>query len=128
MRTEVASSSAVLNESERSQGKSNATGALPSREFYKATSFLSIWGPCRGIGDEYLSCVTTEGMGMCKPLRRQFEQCTNETRNIAITMLDQLALQACSHVEAGSPSDTLVVKRNCAAEFILRQQNGPRQS
>ena len=108
--------------------QNSTTDAVPSRIFYKATSFLSIWGPCRRVGDEYLSCVTTEGMGMCKPLRRHFEQCASETSGYSIAMLDQLAIQACSHVDAAIPEDKNIVKRNCAAEFMLRQQNGPQQS
>ena len=105
--------------------------AMPS-EIYRATSFISIWGPCRRVGDEYLSCVVTAGMGMCKPLRRNFERCAAETSEHAIEMLDQLALQACSHLdnsqEHKSNADRTAAKRSCAAEFLLRSQpQGPMQ-
>lgn len=97
---------------------STTDNSMPSRDFYKASSLLSIWGPCRHIGDSYLSCVVTEGMGMCKPIRRNFEQCATETAEYSIAMLDQISLQACSHISGKEGS---AAKRNCAAEFILQQ-------
>jgi hypothetical protein len=113
----------------------HAAGAVsPSEDFYRTTSFLSIWGPCRRVGDEYLSCVVTAGMGMCKPLRRNFERCATETSGHAVEMLDQLSLQACTHLDNDkefqslSRTDQAIAKRNCAAEFILRSQpQGPMQ-
>lgn len=104
---------------------------LPTQDFYKSVAYLSIWGPCRGVGDEYLNCVVTEGMGMCKPLRRTFEKCAMETSGSGVQMLDQLANQACQHVglDADNPKDRLVARRNCAAQFMMsqqqQQQNGP---
>ena len=110
----------------------SATTVLPTDDLYRATSLISIWGPCRRVGDEYLSCVVTSGMGMCKPLRRNFERCATETSEHALGMLDQLAVQACSHLdnvkEFKSNDDRTVAKRNCAAEFLLRSQpQGPMQ-
>ncbi|CAB9530493.1 expressed unknown protein [Seminavis robusta] len=92
--------------------------AAATPELYRATSLLSIWGPCRRVGDEYLSCVVLSGMGMCKPLRRTFEQCAAETAEYSTSVLDQLASQACGHVEDSNPA----AKRNCAAEILLMQQ------
>ena len=112
-----------------------AATTVPSQDFVRAASLISIWGPCRRVGDEYLSCVVTAGMGMCKPLRRTFEQCAQETSDHAVGMLDQLALQACSHIDNSNPNnnnnnkkDMIIAKRNCAAEFLLRSQpQGPMQ-
>ena len=95
----------------------------PNNDYRRAASLISIWGPCRRVGDEYLSCVVTAGMGQCKPLRRLFETCAQETSGHAVGLLDQLALQACGHVE-----ENAVAKRNCAAEVLLRSQpQGPMQ-
>lgn len=100
-------------------------GIMPSREFYRATSLLSIWGPCRRIGDEYLSCVVTEGMGMCKPLRGHFERCATETAGYSMAMLDQLAMQteSCQQWDSLDPDNKAAAMRNCAADLMLKQQN-----
>jgi len=92
-----------------------------NREFYRAASFLSIWGPCRGIGDAYLSCVLSEGLGMCKPVRRVFEQCGADTSVYSLAMLDRVGDQACSHIPESEQN--VPARRNCAAQFILKQYN-----
>ena len=48
---------------------------LQRREISTAAAVMSISGRCRQIGDVYLTCVATAGLGMCRSLRANFERC-----------------------------------------------------
>ena len=66
---------------------------------------------------------------MCKPLRRSFERCATETTGYSMAMLDQIATQTqtCQQFESlPSIDNRTAALRNCAADFMLKQQNyGP---
>lgn len=62
-------------------------------ELDTATAILSLSGPCRNIGDIYLTCVATRGLGQCRPLRAGFESCAKETANNSRTMLGTIGAQ-----------------------------------
>ena len=58
-----------------------------------ASAILSISGPCRQIGDIYLACVATKGLGQCRPLRAGFEGCAKENATNSMAMLGSIGSQ-----------------------------------
>ncbi len=49
------------------------------QEINIAAAILSLSGPCRSVGDIYLACVATAGLGQCRHLRASFENCAKAT-------------------------------------------------
>ena len=80
-----------------------------------AAAFLSTSGPCRAIGDVYLTCVATAGLGMCRSLRAEFEQCAKSTEAQSQQMLQELGDQVCRQL----PTDT--ERLACAADLVNQQ-------
>jgi hypothetical protein len=72
---------------------------LKRREIGTAAAVLSLSGPCRGVGDIYLTCVATAGLGMCRSFRADFEQCAKATAEGSTEMLQQIGEQMCGHIE-----------------------------
>jgi hypothetical protein len=88
---------------------------LQRREISTAAAVMSISGPCRQVGDIYLTCVATAGLGMCRSLRATFEQCAKGTAENSTEMLGGLSAQMCGHVE-GEEEQML-----CAARLVNQQ-------
>ena len=88
---------------------------LRQREISTAAAVLSISGPCRQVGDIYLTCVATAGLGMCRSLRATFEQCAKQTAENSTSMLRGLGDQVCAHVEGEDE------KLLCAANMVNAQ-------
>jgi hypothetical protein len=66
------------------------------------------------VGDLYLTCVATAGLGMCRSLRAQFELCAKANQESSMQMLQELGREICSHV----PEKEQLL---CAADLINRQ-------
>mmetsp|Transcript_106818 Transcript_106818/g.159732 ORF Transcript_106818/g.159732 Transcript_106818/m.159732 type:complete len:120 (+) Transcript_106818:114-473(+) len=66
---------------------------LRQREIGTAAAVLSLSGPCRGVGDLYLTCVATAGLGMCRSFRSDFEQCSKSTAESSTEMLGSIGEQ-----------------------------------
>ena len=97
-----------------------------------ATAYLcTASGPCRSIGDVYLACVATAGLGMCKSYRHAYQNCTKKcSGTIGRDMLQGLGEQACSHIECTNEQTKEDDKMSCAAGFVMSQmmaaaQQGP---
>ena len=86
------------------------------QEIEMATAFMSVAGPCRVVGDVYLSCVATAGLGMCRTLRAQFEQCANESAPESRAMLNAYSQQVCAHI----PEDDQA-RLQCGAQMVMQQ-------
>lgn len=70
------------SESSSNNTNNNSVGDTnPNRdqEINIASAILSLSGPCRSVGDIYLACVATTGLGQCRHLRASFEQCAKAT-------------------------------------------------
>jgi hypothetical protein len=63
------------------------------QEIDMAAAVLSLSGPCRNVGDMYLTCVATQGLGQCRALRSGFEQCSKETAANSKDMLASMGAQ-----------------------------------
>lgn len=85
-----------------------------------AAAILSISGPCRNIGDIYLSCVATKGLGQCRPLRAGFESCAKETAANSRAMLGSIGAQM--FPDADKKEDQALI----AAQMIIQQLFQPR--
>jgi len=81
------------------------------QELDTAAAFLSLSGPCRQVGDVYLACVATAGLGMCRHLRASFEQCAKVTREESLSQLQLIGQQQCSKEKD---------KEQCAAQLVLQ--------
>mmetsp|Transcript_17217 Transcript_17217/g.23672 ORF Transcript_17217/g.23672 Transcript_17217/m.23672 type:complete len:119 (-) Transcript_17217:285-641(-) len=92
------------------------------REIEVATALMSIWGPCRGVGDAYLACVATSGLGMCKSIRYGFQQCAQASMQSSTDSLTALGSHMCSHVPEGSEE-----RARCAAQIVFAQQAASQQ-
>jgi hypothetical protein len=93
--------------------------ASPSRqeqEIEMATALMSVSGPCRVVGDIYLSCVATAGLGMCRSLRAQFQECTKAVGPESREMLDLFSQQACAHIR-----DDDQKRLQCGAQLVMQQ-------
>jgi uncharacterized protein HemX len=89
-------------------------------EIRTATAFISTSGPCRGIGDVYLTCVATAGLGMCRSLRAQFEQCTASSQATSREMLQELGAELCRHMtQSNNNNDN--ERLLCAANLVNEQ-------
>lgn len=66
---------------------SQAPDVQQQQEIDTAAAFLSLSGPCRQVGDVYLACVATAGLGQCRHLRASFEQCAKRSREESIAQL-----------------------------------------
>ena len=88
---------------------------LRRREISTAAAVMSIAGPCRQVGDIYLACVATAGLGMCRQLRATFEQCAKGTAEQSTAMLGGFGEQVCAHVS--DPDEQLL----CAAQLVNQQ-------
>jgi hypothetical protein len=86
------------------------------QEIETATALMSVSGPCRVVGDVYLSCVATAGLGMCRSLRVQFEQCVNESAPESRQMLDLFSQQVCAFI----PDDDQK-RLQCGAQMGMQQ-------
>jgi hypothetical protein len=82
-------------------------------EINTAAAILSLSGPCRGVGDVYLACVATAGLGQCRHLRASFEQCAKATASGSKEYLGMLG-------ELNSPPDEKD-KELYAAQMVNRQ-------
>lgn len=84
-----------------------------------ATALLSISGPCRSVGDVYLTCVATAGLGMCRSWRATFERCAKQTRDgYGMSMLRNIAnSEMCSHIDNTKEEDKLM----CATAIVNQQ-------
>jgi hypothetical protein len=80
-----------------------------------ATAFLSTTGPCRAVGDLYLTCVATAGLGMCRNLRAEFERCTRDTQPLSRQLLRELGDQLCR--QHAAEEDRWL----CAADLVNQQ-------
>jgi hypothetical protein len=89
---------------------------MAENEIRTATAFISTSGPCRGIGDIYLTCVATAGLGMCRSLRGQFEQCTKDMELTSRDMLNEFGAELCRHLPPNGSDRPL-----CAANLINQQ-------
>lgn len=90
------------------------------QEINTAAAFLSIDGPCRQVANVYLACVATAGLGMCRHLRANFEDCAKSTRQEAreqITFIGGATSQCEKHDD-----QTL-----CAAQMALKHYLPPQQ-
>jgi hypothetical protein len=87
------------------------------QEIEMATALMSVSGPCRVVGDVYLSCVATAGLGMCRTLRAQFEQCANESAPESREMLNMFSQQACAHIGDDDQNGRL----QCGAQLVMQQ-------
>eukprot|EP00586_Coscinodiscus_wailesii_P014041 CAMPEP_0172504290 /NCGR_PEP_ID=MMETSP1066-20121228/177313_1 /TAXON_ID=671091 /ORGANISM="Coscinodiscus wailesii, Strain CCMP2513" /LENGTH=114 /DNA_ID=CAMNT_0013280405 /DNA_START=142 /DNA_END=483 /DNA_ORIENTATION=+ len=96
-------------------GSSASYEEMREREINTAAAVMSTSGPCRQIGDVYLTCVATAGLGMCRGLRASYEQCAKETRDGSKVVLGTLANQACGHVDGQDE------KLLCAANLVNRE-------
>lgn len=81
-------------------------------EVNTATAILSLKGPCQGLGDIYLACVATAGLGQCRSLRASFEKCCHENKEESLRYLNMIGTQVCPDEED---------KELCAA-LVLNQQ------
>ena len=63
----------------KSLDRASTSFARQEQDIEMATALMSISGPYRVVGDIYLSCVGMAGLGMCRSLRAQFEQCAKES-------------------------------------------------
>ena len=88
---------------------------LRNREISTAAAVMSISGPCRQVGDIYLACVATAGLGMCRQLRATFEQCAKGTAEQSTAMLGGFGEQVCAHI---SDRDEQLL---CAAQIVNQQ-------
>lgn len=84
-------------------------------ELDTASAILSLSGPCRNIGDVYLTCVATRGLGQCRPLRADFESCAKETAKNSRAMLGSIGRSM--FPDAGNEKDQALA----AARMINRQ-------
>jgi hypothetical protein len=84
---------------------------LRAQEVDTASAFLSIEGPCRQVGNVYLACVATAGLGMCRSLLAEFEACAKDTQLEAREQLTLIGQRNCE----GSDDPQL-----CAAQMALR--------
>jgi hypothetical protein len=83
-------------------------------EINTAAAILSLPGPCRAVGrDVYLACVATAGLGQCRHLRAQFEECAKATASGSKEYLGMLG-------ELNSPPDEKD-KELYTAQMINRQ-------
>lgn len=80
----------------RFQGKEK--GEQTQNDIDSAAAFISSTGPCQGFGDLYLVCVATAGLGMCRSLRAQFEQCAKTQHKASKKVLQELGSQLCPHI------------------------------
>jgi hypothetical protein len=90
-----------------------------------AAAYLSSTGPCQGFGDLYLTCVATAGLGMCRSLRGQFEQCAKAQHDASVKLLHELGSQLCPHIttenNGGNGSD--IENRRLDRERLLCAAN-----
>ena len=88
-----------------------------------AAAYLSTTsGPCRHIGDMYLTCVATAGLGMCKSYRYAYQQCVAEvSEEYGKNMLRDLADQVCGHIDAKGRKNSEEERMDCASGFVLGQ-------
>lgn len=93
------------------QGQEPTFCQLRAQEVDTASAFLSIEGPCRQVGNVYLACVATAGLGMCRSLRADSEACAKDTRLEAREQLTMIGQRNCE----GSDDPQL-----CAAQMALR--------
>lgn len=94
---------------------------LESQEIDMAAAILSLSGPCRNVGDVYLACVATEGLGQCRALRAGFEQCSKETAKKSKLMLSSIGGQVFADLKS-EEEQTL-----SAARLVNRQLMEPQQ-
>lgn len=83
------------------------------QEIKTAAAILSLSGPCRAVGDIYLACVATAGVGQCRHLRASFEQCAKATAPGSKEYLGMLG-------ELNCPPDEKD-KELCAAHLVNTQ-------
>ena len=105
----------------RSTSQSEGSAPDPRQEeIDTAAAFLSIAGPCHAAGNVYLACVATAGLGMCRHLRANFEQCAKAQLDASRERLKIIGEQQCS------PDET--DKEICGARLVLRHYMPPRPS
>lgn len=83
------------------------------QEINTAAAILSLSGPCRAVGDVYLACVATAGLGQCRHLRAAFENCAKSTADDSKEYLEMVGDLNCPPDEKD--------KAFCAAKLINRQ-------
>mmetsp|Transcript_426 Transcript_426/g.586 ORF Transcript_426/g.586 Transcript_426/m.586 type:complete len:136 (-) Transcript_426:413-820(-) len=81
-------------------------------EINTAAAILSIAGPCRALGDVYLTCVAIAGLGECRHLRATFEQCAKASQESSRGYLDMIGSQWCEDKDD---------KVFCAAQMVNQQ-------
>ena len=81
------------------QAKLDKAAEMRNAEINTAAAVLSLSGPCRQVGDVYLACVATAGLGMCRSLRYNFEQCAKATSEESKEMLAGIGNQMFGYVE-----------------------------
>ena len=85
---------------------------LREAEIQTASAILSIGGPCRAIGDVYLTCVATAGLGQCRHLRASFEDCAKSTMEGSRAYLQTIGDQWCKDEDD---------KTFCASQLVNQQ-------
>jgi hypothetical protein len=91
------------------------------QEIDMAAAVLSLSGPCRNVGDMYLTCVATQGLGQCRALRAGFERCSKETAANSKAMLGSMG----AHIFADLKSEE--EQTLSTARMVNRQLMQPQQ-
>jgi hypothetical protein len=89
--------------------------SIKVQEIEMATALMSIAGPCRIVGDIYLSCVATAGLGQCRSLRAQFEQCGIQSAPESRVMLGKFSKKACAQIDDDQD------QMQCGAQMVMKQ-------
>lgn len=88
----------------RGGSDSESYSVLRAREINTAKALLSISGPCRAIGQIYLTCVAMSGeLGRCHPWKSAFEKCARTERTSDDSYSNQILLslgtsEMCNHI------------------------------
>mmetsp|Transcript_21012 Transcript_21012/g.58174 ORF Transcript_21012/g.58174 Transcript_21012/m.58174 type:complete len:129 (-) Transcript_21012:1434-1820(-) len=96
---------------------------LREQEIDTAAAILSLNGPCRIVGDVYLTCVATAGLGQCRHLRASFEDCAKSTKDASRQFMQQTLVHqipACAAMAKEENNTTESDQLFCVAQTITQ--------